>query len=265
MASISIEGLARAYDRYFATGGYERRYPGPNPATLARSLAAIAEAGPRVIDFGCGSGRYTRALLERSTARIIGYDVSDIALARLRRHCARHVESGRLLPVGHSLEGLAAAAAAQGGIDLVLMLFGVLGHIPGRNERRHTLRALRAMLRPGGRLLVSVPNARRRFLREQATRRAEDEMEPGDIAYVRRYGGEDIRLYYHLYDQAELEGELATCRYRPLVTWAESVLPEPTVARSAVAARVDRLLGAMCPVGWAYGFLTLAEARSTPG
>jgi SAM-dependent methyltransferase len=264
MRSISSDWLALAYDRYFATDGYERRYPGPNPSTLARCLQAIAEAGPRVIDFGCGGGRYSRPLLERSAARIIGYDLSAVALARLRQRCAEHVASGRLLPVGGSLDTLAAVAAGQGGVDVVLMLFGVLAHIPGRTARRETLAALRAMLRPGGRLIVSVPNARRRFRREQAADRAAGGLEPGDITYVRRCDAEEIRLYYHLYGRAELEAELAACGFRPLATWAESVLPEPTVARSTLAAVLDGVLGGLCPLDWAYGLLTVAEARPAP-
>lgn len=264
MAPISGDVVVRSYDRYFATGGYERRYPGPNPATLAVALAEIAAAGPRVIDFGCGGGRYAEAVLARSAARVIGYDRSDVALERLRRRCAGHVASGRLLPVGGPLERLAEAAGRLAGVDVVLMLFGVLGHIPGAEERRRALRALRAMLRPGGRLVVSVPNRRRRFAREQAARRPGDGLEPGDVTYTRHLAGEDIPLYYHLYGHGELAAELVACGYRPRAVRAESVLPERAVVTSRVAAGLDRLLAALSPLAWAYGFLAVAETAAPP-
>jgi SAM-dependent methyltransferase len=264
MASITSDRLTRSYDRYFATGGYERRYPRPNPATLDAVLVEIAAVGPRVIDFGCGAGRYTRPLLERSPARVIAYDLSEVALERLRRACAAPLAQGRLRPVGTSLEALAEAARSLAGVDLVLMLFGVLGHIPGRDERRRTLRALRRLLRPGGRLVVSVPNVRRRFRQEQAARRPGDGLEGGDITYTRRHAGESIDLYYHLYDRAELERELAACGFRPRTTRAESVLPERAVASSGLAAGLDRRLAAIAPLRWAYGFLTIAETAMAP-
>jgi tRNA (uracil-5-)-methyltransferase TRM9 len=144
----------------------------------------------------------------------------------------------------------------------VLMLFGVLGHIPGRDRRRQTLRTLRAMLRPGGRLVVGVPNRRRRFHQEQAASRAVDGLEPGDITYARWQGGEEIDLYYHLYEPTELEAELGACGYCPLGTRAESVLPERAVVNSSAMAWLDRVLKHVTPLDRAYGFLTVAEAPS---
>jgi SAM-dependent methyltransferase len=263
MVSITSDWMGRSYDRYFQTGFYEQRYPGPNPATLRLALEQVGIAGPRVVDFGCGSGRYARALLEHSRAQVIGYDLSPVALERLRRACAAHVATGRLLPLGGDLDALATAVAARDGIDLALLLFGVLGHVPGRDARRRTLRALHAMLRPAGRLVLSVPNARQRFHRERLdTERLVDRsgLEPGDIVYTRRHNGDDITLYYHLYDAHELACELRECGFRLLQLHAESVLPERAVVTSPLAACLDRLLAAALPLSRAYGFLAVAEA-----
>jgi SAM-dependent methyltransferase len=150
MVSITSDWLSRSYDRHFATGGCERRYPAPNPATLDLVLEEIADAGTRVIDFGCGCGRDSRALLKRSEAPVIAYDRSAVALDRPCRACARHLARGRLLPVGRPLETLLAVVEPLDGVDLVLMVFGVLDHLAGRQARRRTLRAVRRTLRPGG-------------------------------------------------------------------------------------------------------------------
>ncbi len=263
MVPITSDWMGRSYDRYFQTGFYEQRYPHPNPATLRLVKAQIAAAGPRVIDFGCGSGRYARVLLDETPARVIGYDVSPVALERLRRNCGRHVAQDRLLPLGGDLDALRAAARAWGGVDLALLLFGVLGHVPGRDGRREVLTTLREVLRPGGRIVLSVPNAHQRFRRERRETAAmadRDGLEPGDIVYTRHHGGDDITLYYHLYDAAELEEELRRCGFRPLDLHAESVLPERAVVGSGLAAGLDRMLAAMAPLSLAYGFLAVAEA-----
>ncbi|HMR33832.1 MAG TPA: class I SAM-dependent methyltransferase [Geminicoccaceae bacterium] len=260
---MASDWMARSYDRYFETGFYEHRYPSPNPMTLRTAVGQIREAGPRVIDFGCGSGRYARALLESTEARIIGYDVSHVALDRLSRHCAAFIPGGRLVPVGENLDRLADAVRAWGGADLAMLLFGVLGHVQGRQGRRDVLEALRGMLRRGGRLVVSVPNARQRFHRERRETEGlrDRSLEPGDIVYTRQHGGEAITLYYHLYEPGELEGELSSCGFRLLDVHAESVLPERAVVTNRLSATVDAALAAVLPLRLAYGFLAVAEAE----
>ncbi len=68
---------ARAYDAWFdhGWGAYAQR------VERAALLAALGEiAGQRVLDIGCGTGRFTRAL-EEAGAHITGVDVDTAALA----------------------------------------------------------------------------------------------------------------------------------------------------------------------------------------
>ena len=58
------------YNQYFASGLYDKRYPQPNPSTFATVVREIGAQGHRVLDVGCGSGRYAEALLERTAATI---------------------------------------------------------------------------------------------------------------------------------------------------------------------------------------------------
>lgn len=63
--------VAENYDRYFASPLYEMRYPYPNPSSLATTIGKIGARGNRVLDFGCGNGRYTAPLLELTGATIV--------------------------------------------------------------------------------------------------------------------------------------------------------------------------------------------------
>ncbi len=248
--------MVGAYRRYFESGLYDRRYPSPNPRTLARVAQEIERRGSHVLDFGCGSGRYAAALVERSSATVIGYDLCPMAL---RRMSARHhnlIAAGRILPVGGTLADLQRALAERPPLDVVLLAFGVIGHIAGSAARSAVLEALLRAMRPGAAIILGVPNIRRRFRGEQRRARG---VEPGDITYVRQSPDGPIHLFYHLYREEEILAELRAVGLVPLEIRAESILPERLVAAHGGAAILDRLLARVAPLREAYGFLVVAE------
>ncbi|MGD9509503.1 MAG: class I SAM-dependent methyltransferase [Geminicoccaceae bacterium] len=246
------------YDLYFSSGGYERRYPAPNRATLALVEGLIGGERRRVLDFGCGSGRYAVPLAVHTPASLVGYDPCTTALSLLRQRAERAGAEARIQTVSGSLEDLRRDTTADP-FDLALILFGVLGHIRHRSERIRHLHAVRSLLKSDGRLVVSVPNALRRFRREQeAPWTDQGAREPGDILYERKLGRERVRLFYHLYRPGELEAELTEAGFEPLSMRAESVLPEWLIARRPVAAAVDAALRAVLPIRFAYGFLAVS-------
>ena len=122
------------------------------PFFIAGRLASLFSSLPvdwrprRVLDFGCGTGDTTAALLARLPgAEVVGVDVSLPALEAAR---ARH-------------PGARFAAATElprlGAFDLCY-LNGVLHHVePAR--RGATMAAIFAALRPGGRLALFENNA----------------------------------------------------------------------------------------------------------
>jgi len=128
-------------------------YVHPNP--LARwvawrkvELAARLVARSPVeaaLDFGCGAGTMLRFLCARA-ARVYAADV-DTSVAE--RVCRDHGLAGvKFLPAAEI------PAALQGGsLDLVVAL-EVLEHVPALEE---TIAMIDWLLRPGGRLIVSVP------------------------------------------------------------------------------------------------------------
>lgn len=267
---MPIGDLRESYNRYYATGLYARRYPRPNRHILGLIRDELGAGGGRVLDFGCGCGRYAVPLARQPGVSVFAYDVSPVAIRQLGRRCEREARAGgpsRLERVSGSLEDLTVRLEGEPGFDLVMLLFGVLGHIAGRARRIALLRLLRARLRPGGRLIVSVPSRTRRFLREQrAAERwaAGDALEPGDIRYQRCSGDVAIALYYHLFSPAEFRDDLAEAGFVVSRLLPESVLSERAVVSSPLCAAADALLRPIVPLSLAYGFVAVARSAASP-
>ena len=73
-------------------------------ATRRALLLGEAQPGERVLDLGCGAGRFVAALLEIG-AEAVGVEIAEEALERARRNVPgadlRLVEPDGALPLGH--------------------------------------------------------------------------------------------------------------------------------------------------------------------
>jgi 2-polyprenyl-3-methyl-5-hydroxy-6-metoxy-1,4-benzoquinol methylase len=121
-----------------------------------RDLDRIWEAlrltpGARVLDAGCGSGQFAIALAERG-ARVTGVDLSPEMIRRAQDHAAEQGFSNDIEWRVGDVKQLSDPLAVYDAIH-ARVLFQFLADIPG------TLRELRRVLKPGGRLLASVPGA----------------------------------------------------------------------------------------------------------
>ncbi len=120
----------------------------PEPWAWRRRRALLlreARAGERVLDLGCGAGRFVAALRDAG-ADPVGVELAEAALERARRNVPgadlRLVANDGALPLGH------------GEVDLV-WCSEVLEHVP---DTIAFLTEVRRVLRRGGRLLVTVPD-----------------------------------------------------------------------------------------------------------
>ncbi|TCM86135.1 class I SAM-dependent methyltransferase [Rhodovulum steppense] len=245
--------VTRSYELYYDSGCYDRRYPGPNRATQRLVMDHLPPSG-HVIDYGCGSGRYLLALRDR-VGTAAGYDISPAAISLLRRKAAAFGWDD-LAILGPDPADLDRHMAEFGPADVILCLFGVLGHIEEAAARQRALMQMRVLLRPGsGRLIVSVPNRLRRFRREQARAGIAAR---GLIHYRRVLGGTSVILPYQLYDPAGLADELGRAGFTLCEMRPESVLPESWLLHHPVLRGVERFLTPVCPARLGYGILAVA-------
>jgi len=120
-----------------------------NPVRLAFVAERAALPGSRVADIGCGGGLLAEGLA-RAGARVTGLDLAPAMIEVARLHARA---SG--LTIDYRLEPVETLATTEPGAFDVVTCMEMLEHVP---EPAATLRALAALLRPGGRLFVSTIN-----------------------------------------------------------------------------------------------------------
>ena len=108
-------------------------------------LLAEAKPGQRVLDLGCGAGRFVAALQDAG-ADPVGVEIAEAALERARRN----VPGAEL----HALAADGAIPLEDATVDLV-WCSEVLEHVP---DTAGLLSEARRVLRTGGRLLVTTPS-----------------------------------------------------------------------------------------------------------
>jgi SAM-dependent methyltransferase len=101
--------------------------------------------GERVLDLGCGAGRFVAALRDAG-ADPVGVELAEGALERARRN----VPGAEL----HALDAGGAIPLEDASVDLV-WCSEVLEHVP---DTAGLLSEVRRVLRTGGRLLVTTPS-----------------------------------------------------------------------------------------------------------
>ena len=165
----------------------------------------------RVLDLGCGNGRFALFLERNPELRgrrpftYVGIDVSAELIAHARTAAAG------LDHIRFQVDDIERCPLDEAASDLVV-LFGVLHHVPGFDARRRSLERAAAAVAPDGLLALTcwqfadAPRFESRRL-EWATEADADpnELEPGD--HLLRWGPADseARRYCHHTDADELD------------------------------------------------------------
>ena len=167
--------------RYFERGLKPTMVPRESPY-LNRHLdellgAAGIGSGDRVLEVGCGMGRYTLLLADRGI-EVEGLDLSPLLLDRLREF-----DGGRHRVPLYCADVLRPPAELLGVFDAVVGLFALhhIHDIPG------SLRSMARLLRPGGCVVFCEPNPYNPLYYVQiATRRGMSWEGDGGIVKIRR-------------------------------------------------------------------------------
>ncbi len=213
----------RFYDHF--AGDFDRSRERPWPG-WGRVVDRLSTATPAVLDTGCGNGRFGVFLAARlrGAFRYLGVDGCAALLRAAGSRLDGLVEAAELRRLDILEPGFDRAVGGER-FDLVV-LFGVLHHIPGRDSRSHLLRRLGSRLAPGGVLAVSVwrpdrrtPRFARRIVAWQGYNRERrrrgldpldlDAAEAGDTL-LSWAGDTEHPRYCHFPDDTEIDQWIAT-------------------------------------------------------
>lgn len=186
---------------------------------VRRILPQIAP-NHQVLDVGCGNGNLWQALA-RSAYRgaYTGIDFCpefiDIAVADAERLLSYDETIPRpVFLVADLREEGWADKAPENNYDWVFLL-AVLHHLPGVEMRQKVMKAIRGLMSPAGRLVISIWQFRnseklsRRIQDWSTIKLAQSDVDPGDYLLDWRSGGTGLR-YVHEFNTDELQSLAVT-------------------------------------------------------
>lgn len=148
LTDVRKSSCAWEREEFFATGRDEVRMV----LDRVRALGAFPDPAGRVLDFGCGVGRTTRALMEYF-AQGYGIDISRTMIERARDYSAADARRAQYLV--NTRDNLAAIESES--IDFVYSHI-VLQHVPAQCQAGFIAEFLR-VLKPGGVAAFQIPTA----------------------------------------------------------------------------------------------------------
>lgn len=146
----NIQDEITFFDRFVAEHGeYDVLSDGAYARILSYWMRWVkSHPGERCVDFGCGTGAFTRRL-RPFCLNLVGVDTSPVSV----EHASRHADNERFVVGDLTNVGL-----REGSQDIVLYS-GVLHHFPTREIRARVFAEGYRLLAPGGRLFAYDPNA----------------------------------------------------------------------------------------------------------
>jgi methionine biosynthesis protein MetW len=217
------------YDAAAAAMGVDDRPP---------PLADKVPEGSRVLDLGCSVGQLARHLVDRGCT-VVGVELDEAAAEQARRYCAEvHPADLDLVELGELL--------GDDRFDVVVCA-DVIEHL---RDPARLLREARPLLRPGGRLVATVPNIAHGSVRLALLT---GRFEYADLGIL-------DRTHLRFFTRATLTELLRICGYRvvsmdPLELPVEMGVPyDPKALPRGVEKAVRKM-----PDAEAYSYLVVAE------
>ena len=124
--------------------------------TLFDRIANLIAPSPVILDLGCGNGRFARFLERRGEPfTYYGVDASPLALEHAKKRLAE-LENIHLLRHDFITSSSVLPSSLQPKSFHLIVSFGVLHHVPGRNERLRLLTSLADSVAERGLLAYTV-------------------------------------------------------------------------------------------------------------
>jgi tRNA (uracil-5-)-methyltransferase TRM9 len=230
--SETVQALNRINRRFYAEIADEfsatRRDPWPGWSRAVACLRGGFE--PRVLDLGCGNGRFATFLESEwgSSYSYLGLDSSAALLDHARSaHIGKpHIEFDQsdFLPDSRDID------LPDGPFDLIV-LFGVLHHVPSFESRRRLVTESVGRLSAGGILVVaawqftSLSRFRSRIVPwERYNEGARNPIDPGELEpgdFLLCWADSSIPRYCHFVDSDELDRLVSDERTEPVCRYSD--------------------------------------------
>lgn len=245
---------------------YDERIPGHTEndkiftSTEMKFLREKISSTDHVLDIGCGTGRFTIPLA-RLAQRVAGLDLSDAMLLQARAKAKQeNVE------IDFYEANMAHMPLPDHSFDVVVSMLALM-HIP-LEKRQQVFFEISRVLKPGGRLIVSVKNAI--FERFSKADRFADvdvtDVDKKELIFTNTRSGAEMKAPWYSFSPQDLEKLCATAQLHithlrgitPLSAWmTDTVLADPKL-RTTIDA-FEHALGDVPPFNY-LGYHLLIEA-----
>jgi ubiquinone/menaquinone biosynthesis C-methylase UbiE len=188
---VDRRGVRETYDRIASHFSETREHAWPDVREFITESAPCAVA----LDLGCGNGRHAELLADRAD-RVVGVDLSGALLEEAHERAHNRGFGEAFDPVQGEAAALPLVADS---VDLAVYI-ATLHHLPSRADRLESLDELARVLVPDGRALVSAwSSAAGRFEHGTGDTTVDWTLPDGTV----------VGRFYHIYDPAEFERDLA--------------------------------------------------------
>ncbi len=211
VAKRLLELNRRFYDQFGDSFSATRRRLQPG----VRKILETIRADESVLDLGCGNGNFLRALAERGhKAPLLGVDFSLPLLRGAESTPGVEFREADLTRLSSFNDQLRAA-----GHWSLITCFATLHHIPSYAIRLDILKAVRKLLKPNGRFILSnwrFLSSEKLKARIQPWERiglSAEDVEEGDHLLDWRSGGAGLR-YVHHFSEGELRRLAEQARFK---------------------------------------------------